>query len=602
MKLKISRSNIFGPSLYSQKEIIEKLVHHPKIQQALEQYYTDDFKNGDAQTDIRKFLKEIVATPSNHIAIGLRKILHLLWYKIFNGIDVQGLDQLQQEAKNKRLIFVPNHRSHLDYLLVSFILNRHDMTIPHIVAGNNLNITGIGHILKSTGAVFMRRTFKNQPLYAAAFSAYLHFLLDHSFPLEVFIEGGRSRTGKNMPPKIGILSMLMEYLLENEERDLHFVPVSIAYERIPEEGSYIRELNGEAKQKESLWELIGSMKMLRHNFGKVYLSFAPTISMRKLYNSYLEEKELSAVDQIESNEFKTMIYNFGMHIMEQINIHTRTSALPVIATALLSEKHPGFRKKELLDKSNLLIELYRKVHPRGRETLVESDGGLEEVINFLIQSGLVESMNDSEDEIFYFRSPNKIRLNIYKNIFVHHFVIPSLIAMKLQQGPKSEESLKKHVLFFERLLRYEFMFPKLYDFQETIKTTLQFLIEKKLIEKTEETFTFIPEKAHIINMLANIIQPFLDSFRVAVEVMLSNEITSPLYIQKLIKTFREKHEKFVLLGQIDSIEGNLTISYRNIIHFFEDEKILASSFDQENRNIIKRGENFENLDRLKEKL
>ncbi len=601
MKLEVKKKPVFGAHKYSAKKLIKELSEHPDIVKALEEHPPKKTWGGSPQKHVQEMLKEIVATPSPAVVEGLRKSLRMLWYRIFNGLEIQGLDELKQQIEGKQVIYMPSHRSHLDYLLLSYVLDENYMEIPHIIAGNNLNVTGVGKILKGGGAVFMRRVFRNQPVYATAFITYLYYLLDHGFPIELFVEGGRSRTGKNLLPKIGLLSMLVEYLIKHPEKDLHFVPVSFTYERVPEEGAYIKELNGAEKQQENLLEMINAFKVLKKNFGKVYVSFAPPMSVREMIERHLQKNRLDEMPVPDTVSFKEMSFSLGMEVMDQINIYTRTSAVPVVATALLSERHRGFQKNELLEKSRFLVDLYQAVHPRALDTLVESEGGLEGIIEFLIQSGTVGCIHDPDEDIYYFDTKDKIRLNLYKNIFVHHYVIPSIIALKLKHGAKTREKLLENIFLFNDLLRHEFPFPQSYDFTEAVDTMLKFALAQDLVTEKKGVYEINPKMYKKINMLANILLPFLESFYVAINVLTSKKAAFPMDSKNLIEVFRETHHKLLLLGKIDSLEGNLTVSYNNIIRFFTEEEILSVSTSSDKKKLIRKGEDFENIHALNER-
>lgn len=602
MKLEKLKKPYFGPHHYSQRKVIKELSEHPNILEALEKYPPDKSMVGLNRNPIQDSLKEIVATPSKTVVDGLRRSLKLLWFRIFNGLEIQGLSALKEQIAGKQVIYLPCHRSHLDYLLLSYVLDDAYMEVPHILAGSNLNMAGVGRMLKGGGAVFMRRSFRNDPLYATAFFTYLYYLLDRQFPIEVFIEGGRSRTGKNLPPKIGILTILIEYLIQNPDKDMLLAPISFTYERIPEETAYIKELNGAQKQQENLLELLNAYKVLKKNFGKVFVSFAPALSMREMMSDYLSLNKLEDLPEPDTEGFREMAYSFGMDVMDEINTHTRTSALPVVATALLSEKHRGFHRNDLLQKSQFLVDVYQAVHPRAQDTLVESEGGLNGIIEFLIQGGTVQRIQDPDEDIFYFKSKDKIRLNIYKNIFVHHYVIPSLIALKLKQGIGTRESLLEDILFFDNLFRYEFMFPRSYDFTDAINTMISFSLERGLIEETDGELGINPVKAAEITLLANILQPFLETFYVAIKVLTSKKVAFPQDSSKVISLFRENHQKYLLLGKVNTMEGNLTVSYKNIIRFFVEEKIIQSSKGKSKKQLLRKGDDFSKIHDLYDKL
>jgi len=291
-----------------------------------------------------------------------------------------------------------------------------------------------------------------------------------------------------------------------------------------------------------------------------------------------------------------------MEVMDQINIYTRTSALPVVATVLLSERHRGFHKYDLLNKSQFLVDVYQAVHPRAQDTLVESEGGLEGVVDFLIQGGTVRRIDDPDEDIFYFNTKNKVRLNLYKNIFVHHYVIPSIIALSLRHGMKKREELLENILFFDNLLRHEFMFPRSFDFTEAVNTMLNFSLAHSLVSEQNGDLLPNPAKMKELNILANIVLPFLESFHVAIDSLTSKKVVYPIDSKKLVTIFRENHQKLLLLGRINSMEGNLTVSYQNIIRFFTEEKVLEQQNTVERKSIIRTGKAFETIHELDQKL
>jgi glycerol-3-phosphate O-acyltransferase len=187
-------------------------------------------------------------------------------------------------------------------------------------------------------------------------------------------------------------------------------------------------------------------------------------------------------------------------------------------------------------------------------------------------------------------------------VFVHHFVIPSIIALKLIHGVNTREDLLQHILVFNDLLRYEFMFPRSYNFTEVVDTMLTFSLERGLITEERGLLRIHPEKSRQMEMLANILLPFLESFQVAINVLISKKAVYPMEVKRLITVFRETHHKLLLLGKISFLEGNLTVTYNNIIKFFTDEGIIITEKLSNRKTVIKKGEHFENLSFLEERL
>src|SRR5205823_6192479 len=125
--------------------------------------------------------------------------------------------------------------SHFDYLILSYIFHLNYLSPPHIAAGDNLSFWPMGPLFRGAGAFFIRRTFEDNELYKMVFRKYLTFLMREGYTQEFFIEGGRTRTGKILTPRLGMLSAFVNAFVQGVRRDLYFVPISIHYGRIPEE-------------------------------------------------------------------------------------------------------------------------------------------------------------------------------------------------------------------------------------------------------------------------------------------------------------------------------------------------------------------------------
>ena len=189
---------------------------------------------------VLKMLKEMQATPDTATIKGLEVLLDRVFHRIYAGIevDMQGLARLRELSKEGSLVLLPSHKSHVDYLVLSFIFNQHNLQMPMIAAGDNLSFFPLGPILRRAGGFFIRRSFRGDKLYSVVVEAYVRRLLRDGYTLELFLEGGRSRTGKLLEPKFGMLAMMVDAALSLPNREVFFVPISIGYERIIETSGY----------------------------------------------------------------------------------------------------------------------------------------------------------------------------------------------------------------------------------------------------------------------------------------------------------------------------------------------------------------------------
>lgn len=274
------REMAIGPDLSHRNTQVEAILGGDTVRAAIAAEATRlNIPLGAAQERARKFVLEIASDYNYGAVRALELFLSWLWEHLYDGIEVHNFDALTRIAPGQGIVYVPCHRSHIDYLLLSYLIHKNGMTPPHIAAGANLNMPLIGGLLRRGGAFFLRRSFKGEPLYAAIFHEYLHLMLARGFPIEYFIEGGRSRTGRTLAPKAGILGMTIASFVRSHSRPLVFVPVYVGYERIIEGDTYVRELAGRPKRKESLLQLLSTVRHIKRVFGRVHVNFGEPLPL-----------------------------------------------------------------------------------------------------------------------------------------------------------------------------------------------------------------------------------------------------------------------------------------------------------------------------------
>ena len=214
-----------GPDMSHRRTLVSNVVMSPAVRRAVRQESGDNRAVYERTLHrARKFAQEIAADVSYPTIRVLERVLSWVWNRLYDGIELNHAQRLHEVAKDRELVYVPCHRSHIDYLLLAYIIYKQGLSLPHIAAGVNLNMPIIGSILRRGGAFFLRRSFKGNRLYAAVFNAYLHEILSRGHAIEYFIEGGRSRTGRLRSPRAGMLSMTLHSYLQNPRRPLVFVP------------------------------------------------------------------------------------------------------------------------------------------------------------------------------------------------------------------------------------------------------------------------------------------------------------------------------------------------------------------------------------------
>ncbi len=282
------RADTLGPELATRRVIVAQVLRTRAVRQAVRQEMRDKgLGRREALRNARRYAVEIAANYSHAFVRFMDRVLTWLWTRLYDGVEVRNAEHLDRLPAGCAIVYVPCHRSHVDYLLLSYVIYYRGYAMPYIAAGINLNLPVIGRFLRMGGAFFIRRSFRGASLYPIVFTKYVDVMMGRGHPIEFFIEGGRSRTGRLLPPKTGMLSMTVRSFLRNPKRPVAYVPVYFGYERVFEARTYIGELSGRPKEKESILGLLRSLPALRERFGRVHVSFGEPV---------LLEQQIQAVD------------------------------------------------------------------------------------------------------------------------------------------------------------------------------------------------------------------------------------------------------------------------------------------------------------------
>ena len=322
---------------------------------------------------------------------------------------------------------MPCHRSHIDYLLVSYFVYHNGFVPPHIAAGVNLNLPVVGRFLRMGGAFFLRRSFRSNKLYSAVFNEYYAQIMSNGTAIEYFIEGTRSRTGRLLQPKGGMLSMTVRSFLRTQSRPVLFQPIYVGYEKLAEGNSYNAELSGQPKKKESLGSLFRARSVLKKRYGKVHVSFAEPIILDDLLDRYDPQWRENTMDAEAKPRWLTPLVNeLGQRILTGINEATHVNAINLLALVLLTTRKLALGREELEDQLELFLNLFRDHDYSDRLTLTARSP--EEIVQYGIDMGVIESRDNPLGEIIAVKQDQSVLLTYFRNNIAHLAAMPSLVA------------------------------------------------------------------------------------------------------------------------------------------------------------------------------
>ncbi len=520
------KSAVIGPDVSHRRNLVKGLVHGPLVRQAIaEEVEREKISPAKAEALALRYGNEIASDYTYTAIRFLELVLSWFWNKIYDGIKVNHIEGVQDVAQGHEVIYVPCHRSHIDYLLLSYLLFRNGLTPPHIAAGINLNMPVIGSLLRRGGAFFMRRTFKGNPLYTAVFNEYLHTLFSKGFPVEYFVEGGRSRTGRMLQPKTGMLAITLRSFLRSNRLPVVFVPVYIGYERVLEGRTYLGELRGASKKKESIFDIFKVIGALKQRFGSVWVNFGEPIKLAEfLDNDQPGWREQELGPQYRPAWLSDTTHRLSERVAQHLNEAAAVNPVNLVALALLSTSKLALDERALTRVLDLYLTLLRAVPYSPHTTLPEGDG--QALIQYVQGMKLLAEQKDALGKILYLDEQNAILMTYYRNNVLHIFALPALLASFFQSSSRmSREQILRYTRALYPYLQSElFIRWSLDELDAVVDQWLAAFVEQGLLKFDAEVYSRPAPSSRsfvLLTLLSRAIAQTLQRFYMATALLLN---------------------------------------------------------------------------------
>lgn len=517
------RISATGPRLLNRSAMFAKLLNNEKIIKAI----ADEAENKKispekARQEAEKILQEI-ASNFNYSSLRVAdRFLRWLWNRLYQGINVEHADRVRKLAlEGHEIVYVPCHRSHIDYLLLSYVLYHQGLVPPHIAAGINLNFWPVGSIFRSWGAFFIRRTFKGNRLYSTIFREYLAELFHRGYSVEFFIEGGRSRTGRLLAPKTGMMSMTLQALQSGQQtRPISIVPVYIGYEHVLEVDTYAKELRGAAKEKENAGLVLRVIKKLR-NLGKGYVNFAEPITLNNYLNQHYPDWRHNADDKNRPEWFNEAVSRVSNQVMVNINRAAAVNAMNLTVSILLSSRQRALSKELLIEQIDSCLQLLRNTCYDDDIILPNENGEtiLQHVLNLDRVGILIEK--DNFGEIVRLERNSAVLMTYYRNNIQHLFVLPSFIASLVLHHEAIElnlvlEAVKKFYPFLANELFLNIPEERL---QQYLLSIIDELCRQEILKRHENILTINKKRGRSLQLLAAGVREILQRYFITLSLL-----------------------------------------------------------------------------------
>jgi glycerol-3-phosphate O-acyltransferase len=590
---RLQRQRVIGPDVSHRNNQVEALLAQPAVRRAIEvEAASRAISLAEARARARSFALEIPSDYSYGVVRAMELLLDWLWTRLYDGIDVRNFEAVERLPPGAGIVYLPCHRSHIDYLLLSFLIFRRGLTPPHIAAGINLNMPVVGPLLRRGGAFFLRRSFKGEPLYAAVFHEYLHLMISRGFPIEYFIEGGRSRGGRMLAPRTGILGMTVRSFLRDHGHPLFFVPVYIGYEKLLEGATFVRELEGRPKRGESLWGLLRTVRKLRHEFGQVHVNFGRPLNLAEFLDGAHPGWSAPAEADARADWVRQAVQDAAEELARRINGAAVVNPVNLVALVMLAAP------KLAMDEPTLhrMIDHYRALSaraPTGPDAAMCPATAVE-VVEHALRLGVVERLAHPLGDLIRVPAGQAALLGYFRNNVLHLFALPAVVACLLSQNPSlARARFAVAVGGIYGLLRPELFLPWTSGQLPTaLATALAALAERGLVRVDDERIAAPETNSETcaeLRLLGETIRPTLERHFLTLALLQHHgsgrlgrrqlEESGHLLAQRLALLYEfdapEFAEKSLFAGVVGNLlaAGLLSEDAAGLLHF--DERISA---------------------------
>jgi glycerol-3-phosphate O-acyltransferase len=414
-----------------------------------------------ARATAARYLVEIAATHSPYVIDLIANAIHTLYRQGYGAIRYsdEEVKRIASLGLEHPVVFLPSHRSNLDRLSLQFMLWENDLPPNHTAGGINLNFFPIGPLLRRTGVFFIRRTFRDNELYKIVLRSYIDFLIEKRFPMEWYMEGGRSRSGKLNAPRFGLLHYVVDAVERGKSEDVQLIPVSITYDQIQDVPDYAREAQGRGKEEESIGWLVRAVRSLRRRYGDIYIRFGDPVPVSSVLNDTTDRGE----------DYSTGLQKLAFEVMYRIGRVTPVTPIAIVSISLLAARGKARTAGELAEESVRLVDFVRSRDiPTSERLELDDPANIRRILDWLGEHNNVASHEAIDRRVFWLDDEQMIRISYYRNVVVHYFVNRAVAEMAVTSlignGGRDPETVRRRMLDIRDLMKFEFFFPEKEEF------------------------------------------------------------------------------------------------------------------------------------------
>jgi len=546
---------------------------------------------GRSDEDLRRTaarnLKEIAATHSPFVIDIAAHLIRLLYRRGYGDrlhYDRESLRRVKALGQRNPVVFLPSHKSNLDHLVLQYALHENGHAPNHTAGGINMNFLPVGPIVRRSGVFFIRRTFKDDPVYKFTLSHYIDYLIEKRFSLEWYIEGGRSRSGKLLPPRFGLLGSVVDSYRRGKADDVTLIPVSIAYDQIQDVPEYAAEQRGGAKQRESFTWLVNVLRRLGRRYGGIHIRFGEPLSLAETFGRAESDNWESHPEQEQ-----WAVQKLAFEVCLRINQVTPITESSLVTFAMLGS---GFRALSIGEVVEALRNVLGFVRLRKLPTCGELDlddaPGVSRALEALVGNGVVTKFTEGLEPLYVIGPEQQLAAAYYRNTVIHFFLNACVAELALLRAAEETandrlETFWGEALALRDLLKFEFFFPEKEAFRAELAAEIRFS-EPDWEARVREGPDAILRLVHSFRPFSShrALRPFIDAYQIVGDLLEREPhraFVESEFVDQCLRLGRQYH----LQRRIHSAQSISQVLFRTALRLARNRGVLTDAPDLEER-------------------
>ena len=524
--------------------------------------------------EARKYMTEMISRPSTFYLdfyAKFNKFVLGLGYEDKVVSDKNDIEKMRTMVRENPALLLWTHKTYLDGMVVPKVLYDNDFPMPHMFGGANLAFAGLGFLLRRSGGIFIRRTFQDNPVYKLTLRHYIGYLMEKRFPMNWAFEGTRSRLGKLMPPRYGLLKYVLEACHETGAENIHIIPIAISYDLIRDVEEYATEQTGRAKSAESLAWFIGYVRSLRKPMGRVYMDVGEPVVLVKAPHP----------------DDRLALSKVAFEVAVAANKVTPLTLPSMLSMVLLGAAPQALTNEELQAQVRALHDW-----AVAREIRISSDfkaenaEHMQKVIEIMIAEKILTRYDEGPDVVFGIAPEQHPVASYYRNTVVHFFVNKAIIELSLVAASDVESEVAVETFWNEvdrlrNLFKFEFFYAPTEQFHAEIKVELDRCDSSWEVLLTQGIAGFITLFESLRPLVSrSILLIYIEAYTVVADLMARLNHTQELDEKTAIATALKYGRQAYLQRRISSEASIGKILFQNGYKLFEHRNLTQAGGEE----------------------